>query len=347
MSAAPENPFPPDADVESTAAAWLVKHDRGLSAEEQDEFLQWLSARPEHRESFQRHRGMWSDFDALAQWRPEHSVEPNPDLLARRPASARRWWLPMLAAAALVVMGVWWTTSSRIEEQTFTFEASKYRQETLPDGSVVDLNRGAHLLGQFSSAERRVVLVQGEARFAVAKNPARPFVVRAGGVDVRAVGTAFNVKLSGPNLEVLVTEGTVHLSPPPPSTATSSASAPAAAARPVLAALTAGQRTVIPMAETIAAPVVVAASPTEVDQLLEWRPRLLDFDSTPLADAVAAFNRRNTTQIVIDDESLRAMPIVASIRSDNVQGFVRQLEATMGVQVEQRANGEIGLRRRP
>jgi transmembrane sensor len=46
----------------------------------------------------------------------------------------------------------------------------------------------------------------------VAKNPTRLFVVRACGVDVRAVGTAFNVKLTGPQLEVLVSEGTVHIS---------------------------------------------------------------------------------------------------------------------------------------
>lgn len=350
MSNATRNDFPIDPEVESAAAAWLVKHDRGFTAEEQDVFLQWLAANPAHRASFQRHCRMWSEFNALAQWRPEHSAESNPDLLARpRRAPVLRWIMPALALAAAIVLGVYFAASTHFRNDgTLMFEATAYRQETLPDGSVVDLNRGAHLLVQFSSAERRVVLVRGEAQFAVAKNPARPFVVRAGGVDVRAVGTAFNVKLAGPNLEVLVTEGTVHLSQPPPSkTAPAAAATPATTASPVLAALTAGQRTVIPMAETIAAPVVVAASAKEVDQLLEWRPRLLDFDSTPLADVVEAFNRRNPTRLVIDDDSLRTLPIVASIRSDNVQGLVRQLEATMGVQVEHRANGEIGLRRRP
>lgn len=336
----PDRNRPLNEVVESAAAAWLVRHDRGLTARQQDEFLSWVAASPAHRESFERHRSLWSDFNALAQWRPEHSAEPNPDLLARhRPTRLWRWAAPaLLAAAAAVAVVVWRSPVTRAPAPTtFAFEAAAYRQETLPDGSVLDLNRGAHVVVQFSAAERRVLLVQGEAQFAVAKNSARPFVVRAGGVDVRAIGTAFNVKLAGANLEVLVTEGTVHVSQ---QTRAAPASAPT-----VLAAITAGQRTVIAVALVIAPPVVVPASRDEIARLLEWQPHLLDFDSTPLAEVIATFNQRNAVRLVIGDDDLRALPIVASIRSDNVEGFVRLLEGTMGVKAERRPDGEIVLRR--
>ncbi len=338
----PDPNFPFSDAVESAAAEWLVRHDRGLTAGQQDEFLSWLAASAAHRESFERHRRLWGDFNALAQWRPEHGTVPTPDLLARhRRPFAWRWVAPaLLAAAAVVAFLLVWTPAARSPGiASLAFEAAAYRQETLPDGSILDLNRGAHVIVQFSPAERRVFLVQGEAQFAVAKNPARPFVVRAGGVDVRAVGTAFNVKLAGSNLEVLVTEGTVHLSRP---AAEKTAAMPAPA---VLAALTAGQRTVIPVASVIAPPVVVPASTREIAQLLDWRPHLLDFESTPLAEVVETFNRRNSLRLVIGDDELRALPIVASIRSDNVAGFVRLLEGTMGVKAERHANGEIVLRR--
>ena len=98
-------------------------------------------------------------------------------------------------------------------------------------------------------------------------------------------------------------------------------------------------------APEIAAPAVVAASAQDIDRLLEWRPRLLDFDSTPLADVVAEFNRRNPTRLALGDDDLRTLPIVASIRSDNVEGFVRLLEATMGLRAERRDDGDIVLRR--
>jgi len=347
---APDPRFPLNDAIESAAAAWLVRHDRGLTPAQQDEFLSWLTASPAHRESFERHRAMWGDFNALAQWRPAHSAVPNPDLLARhRRPSAWRWAAPALlaAAAAVALLLVWAPTTRAPDQTTLAFEATAYRQETLSDGSIVDLNRGAHVVVQFSAAERRVLLVQGEAQFAVAKNPARPFVVRAGGVEVRAVGTAFNVKLAGSNLEVLVTEGAVHVSQQTPAAhaAITPSGGPAPATPVVLAALTAGQRTVIAVAPVIAPPVVVPASTHEIAQLLDWQPRLLDFESTPLAEVVETFNRRNSLRLVIGDEELRALPIVASIRSDNVEGFVRLLEGTMGVKAERHAKGEIVLRR--
>jgi transmembrane sensor len=351
---APDPRFPLDDAIEPAAAEWLVRHDRGLTPAQQDEFLSWLTVSAAHRESFERHRTMWGDFNALKQWRPEHGTTPNPDLLARhrRPAPWRRPLPLLLATAAAIALTFWLVPAAGPRaDASLTFETATYRQEKLPDGSVLDLNRGAHVVVQFSATERRVLLVQGEAQFAVAKNPARPFVVRAGGVDVRAVGTAFNVKLIGPNLEVLVTEGTVHVSQqtavvPPTSTATGASAGAAPTAAPVvLAALTAGQRTVIPVATVIAPPVVVPASVPEIARLLDWQPRLLDFDSTPLAEVVETFNRRNPQRLVIGDEELRALTIVASIRSDNVESFVRLLEGTMGVKADRTQAGEIVLRR--
>ena len=349
----PDPQFPLNDAIESAAAEWLVRHDRGLTPAQQDEFLSWLTASAAHRASFERHRRLWGDFNALAQWRPEHGTVPNPDLLARhRRPSPWRWAAPALLAAAAVALLLVWSSANRAPNHaTLAFEATTYRQETLSDGSVLDLNRGAHVVVQFTAAERRVLLVQGEAQFAVAKNPARPFVVRAGGVEVRAVGTAFNVKLAGPNLEVLVTEGTVHVSQQtvvvtPTSMAAGAAAGSAPSAAPVvLAALTAGQRTVIPVATVIAPPVVVPASVPEIARLLYWQPRLLDFESTPLAEVVETFNRRNPQRLVIGDEELRALTIVASIRSDNVESFVRLLEGTMGVRADRSSTGEIVLRR--
>lgn len=334
------------AAIEAAASEWLVKHDRGLTPAQQDEFLQWHAADPAHRESFRRHRLLWKDFNALAQWRPEHATVPNPDLLARPRRHHRlSWALPLAAAAAVIIAtGAFHLGSRRGNAGPVAFEATTYRQETLPDGSLVDLNRGAHLVVQFTATERRVLLVQGEAQFTVTKNPAVPFIVRAGNVDVRAVGTAFNVKLAADNVEVLVTEGVVRVSPPARPAGPAEAPTPPA---PALAELSAGQRTVLRAAAAATPPPVTEATAAEIDQLLEWTPRMLEFDSTPLVDVVAAFNRRNEIQLVIADDRLRALPIVASVRSNNVTGFVRLLEATMGVRSESRTPTEIVLRRAP
>src|SRR5581483_9214616 len=93
--------------------------------------------------------------------------------------------------------------------QIYTTAAGGYERQTLADGSVVELNGNTQVQVAYSPAERRVRLVQGEAHFTVAKNKRRPFWVEAQGVSVRAVGTAFNVRLDPQRVDVLVTEGRV------------------------------------------------------------------------------------------------------------------------------------------
>jgi transmembrane sensor len=65
----------------------------------------------------------------------------------------------------------------------------------LPDGSVVWLNAGSKLVydRNFDSKLREVSLT-GEAYFDVVKNPNKPFIIHAGKMDIKVLGTLFNVK---------------------------------------------------------------------------------------------------------------------------------------------------------
>ncbi len=334
MSSSRDFPRPQDwAPVDEAAARWIARRDRGLTPAEQDEFLHWLAADPRHGERLARHHRGWSQLAHLSQWRPEHATEPNPDVLAppprrRRPAQILRWVVPAtLAAAAALVFGVF--AFQQPAPPTAVALEPGYRQQVLDDGSLVELNRGARLSVQFTTAERRVRLEHGEALFTVAKNAERPFIVEAAGVTVRAVGTAFNVKLGAAAVEVLVTEGRVQLDRP-------------AAPLPAAPLVEAGQRAAVPLAGPSAA--VAPVSREDIDRALAWQPRLLEFAATPLSEVAAEFNRRNRTQLVVADEALRALPIGASFRSDNLDGFVRLLESSFGVRVE-RTEEVITLRR--
>lgn len=320
--------------IDLTAAEWLVRRDRGFIAAEQEGFSQWLAENPRHGEWLSRHDQTWRDFDLLARRQPEHGTKPDPDLLAP-PRLALRWhWPAMLAAAAGVALAlsVWRSWAPHRTDSSVAVAATPaIERRVLEDGSTVELNRGAVIEVEFTPAERRVRLVRGEALFAVAKNPLRPFIVRAHGVDVRAVGTAFDVRLETESVAVLVTEGHVQVRPP-----TSSV--------PVLAA---GQRTVVSFSPTAPPPQVLEVSPEEMEGRLAWQPELFDFSSTPLAQVVAEFNRHATgphdVHLSIADAQLGTLPIVASIRSDNIEGFIRLLELTAGVHAERRGENEIVL----
>jgi len=341
-------PDSPDAQRRAqTAADWLVRRDRGLTAAEQDEFLDWLAADPRHGEWLALHRSVVGDFTALAHWRPEHSEEPNRDLLA--PPRRRIHWLAptLLAAAAAIALAVVWHRATPAVPAVLPLPSPELKRRILEDGSSVELNHGAVVTTDFSATERRATLVRGEALFTVAKNPGRPFIVRAGGVDVRAVGTAFSVRLDQAAVEVLVTEGRVALARMEDGTQTTADRKPdpSSALGPPPSEIAAGHRATVSLTNT-EPPQIVAVSPQAIAQQLNWHPQLLDFSSAPLAVAVAEFNRRNRVQFVLADEELAALPIVASIRSDNIEGFAKFLAAAPGVQIERRGATEIVVHRR-
>ena len=329
-------------DPADVAAAWVMRQDRGLSPAEQDEFLQWLAADPCNGEAMARHRRAWENFDRLAGLHASVPAIPDPDLLAPRTRARRQrtwrrlaWWAVPLAAAAAIML-VLANRSGPVAAASASASAAgaqlaPIEERTLEDGSTIRLNRGATLHVAFTPDERRVRLERGEADFAVAKDSARAFVVESGGVKIRAVGTAFNVRLTEQAIEVIVTEGIVAV-----------ARGDASGAG-VLSALSAGERAFVPRAAT-GAPVVGQLSKEELDRRLAWQPRLLGFADESLSTIVNEFNRHNPVVLRVADPALRELRLTVRFRSDNVSGFLRLLAADFGVRSEPDAGGEIVLR---
>lgn len=340
----------PSPAVLDEAAAWVIRQDRGLTAEEQDRLSEWLAANPRHGEALARQRAHWNRLAPLGRWLPEHSAEPNPDLLApARPA--RRWLRPTLAlAAGLAVLLVWspWEPGvplpSPVAPSAVVVREASGTRRTLEDGSVVELNRGAELRVSFSAGVRRVELTRGEAHFTVVRDPARPFIVAAGGREVRAVGTAFNVRLESGAMEVLVTEGRVRIGGGVESPAVVPSPAAEAEAAEV-PSLEAGQRAVVSLDKVATGPSIATLTPVEIERVLAWQHRMLEFTAAPLQAVVAEFNRTNRLQLVIAEPAIAAERLSASFRSDNVEGFVRLLEVGFGIRGERRGEREIVLRR--
>ena len=350
MSEAPEK-SPGLEQIEQQAAAWVLRCDRGLTPAEQDDLSQWLATDPRHRAQLARHRKHWQRLDNLVQWRPEYSAQPNPDLLAPPQRHRLRWFLPVslsLATAASVALAffVWKPTASKPNPNPPLITAVAPKgQRILPDGSIIELNRGAEVTVHYADGERRVRLEQGEAYFTVAKDPARPFIVTSRGINVRALGTAFNVRLDAAVVEVLVTEGHVQVDSPPAATTAPESHRERTPQPPLIPLLEAHQRAVVSLSPQPEPPRIATLTPGEIARVLSWQHRLLNFTATPLSDIVAEFNRRNVAQLVLIDSELASVRISASIRSDNIDGFLRLLEAGFDARAERRGESEILLRK--
>ena len=328
------------------AAAWVVKHDKGLSAQEQDSFFEWLAEDPRHGEMFADNKHSWGDFDLLAQWRPEHSEEPNPDLLATtKIGRACKFWsvLGGLAAAIALMAFVWMPRTEApveaVNSYVINYSSLDYGYHQLEDGSEIDLNKGTELKINYSNNARLVQLVSGEAHFIVKKDVMRPFIVEVGGATVRAVGTAFNVRLSEDSLEVLVTEGRVRMDDYYSVFKSALSKTEKAPSQDV----SSGYRSFVSIKDGQANLEITSVRNEEIGDLLHWKPDILDFSSTPLSAAIDEFNKRNDVQIVIADHELANEPIVASFRSNNIDGFVRLLKLTLAVEADRQNEEEIIL----
>jgi transmembrane sensor len=279
--------------VERAALGWVVRSERGLTPEQKGEFRQWLEASTEHRALFEEFGGTWSLLG-----RAEESCHPEAEIGGRAYSTstggARRrslwihWkvWLPLAAAAAIAIAFVG-PRRPQPDATPIATEVGAMRDLQLSDGSIVKLNTDTVLTTVFTAGERRVRLVQGEAYFEVAKDAARPFVVEAAGLGVRALGTAFNVRVRPESIEVLVPKGRVRVGQgesmaavKPGAPATPGVAVPAASAE-----LGAGERAIVPIAARAAAgPMTSLAvgrvTTDELRRALAWQERRLEFSDT-------------------------------------------------------------------
>ena len=275
------------------------------------------------------------------------SVLREVDLAVRR---ARRRRLMGLAGGVMILLiaSLAWPGRNELgilpESRTIV---STPRREVLADGSVVELNLGASIRVEFSAHVRSVLLERGEAHFQVAKQPGRPFVVSAGAVEVRAVGTGFSVQLNPAAVEVVVTEGRVTVERTPASTA--EVDAPEIPDRTpdgsAVALVAAGNRVVVDL-ESAAANVRPKVEPlpaTEMGDRLGWRVPRVEFTATPLAEIVATFNRHNLVQLVLADAALEKLTLSGVLRANNVAVLVRMLESAYGLKPEYRGSNQIVL----
>jgi transmembrane sensor len=325
------------------AAAWVARRDAGLPAGAEAEFQAWLRSDPRCVEALQQCVGTWARLDAPRRRGAADGMVVALSSRQRRRAFNRRVALAGIAVVAAVFAVYQYNPAAPqlvAKDESTVVRRTPATSRDLPDGSVVEINQGAEIAVAYTDTARTIRLLQGEAHFDVVKDPSRPFIVEAGGVSVRAVGTAFAVRLDAAEVEVLVTEGVVSVDKP----AGADTSAAELFARAGASQVPAGGRVLVRLnAAAEDQPVVGTVTAPELEQKLAWRTPRLEFSGTRLAEAVSQLNRHNRIKLVIEEASLAEMRISGNVRIDNPEGFVRMAEP-LGLEA-QRLGDEIRLRR--
>lgn len=295
------------AQIEDQAALWLARMDGDQWNEAlATEFEAWLAQDPRHDGAFLQAQAAWA------------MLRPNEDMTAHTPNGAsrlnRRHLLGGgLAIAASLVGGL----VLGPPRKTYRTDVGEIRRVPLADGSTAAINTASAVGVDFSKSLRRVHLAEGEAWFQVVKEPARPFLVEAGRIRVRAVGTAFSVRRREGGADVLVTEGVVE--------------AWADGADGQAIRLAAGDRAFI---ADNAAVEQAPAEASSVDRVLAWRSGKIDLVGQPLSEAVAEFNRYNRRKLLLVDPALESEQFDGVFRTDDPAGFAEMVATSLQVPVD-------------
>ena len=133
----------------------------------------------------------------------------------------RVFWFGAVAAAIALVVGVVFTFSM-VEESHFVEKLALQKEEVeahamgellLSDGSKVWINSNSNLYYPKSFSEKRVVYLEGEAYFEIAKDENKPFIIHTQKGTTEVLGTSFNISSTKNEVVVTVTEGLVALYP--------------------------------------------------------------------------------------------------------------------------------------
>lgn len=256
--------------------------------------------------------GKESDINTDAAWqRFQHKI--NPTVAASKTRTIITW--QRVAAIFILVAGLafiaYWRMTDTIKP-VVAMATDAVLTDTLPDGSVVTLNKGASL--QYPAAftkDKRPVQLKGEAFFAITPNKNKPFEITVNDVLVRVVGTSFNIKTVGNRTEVIVETGRVEV-------------------------IRNKQRVLLNPGEQI----ITGAEnePLKKDTVSDgmynyYRTKEFVCNNTPLWKLVEKLNEAYKTTIIIDNPELKQLLLTATFSNESLDKVLEVVALTFSIKV--------------
>lgn len=226
---------------------------------------------------------------------------------SRRRRLFRRGSLGLVAAALLFV-----AFDPRLMAD-YSAAVGKVEDITLPNGTRVQLDSGAAMSWSETEAKSRVRLHGGVAVFETTAEAERAFVVEAGVLEVRPIGTVFAVSAEGSGWSALVESGQVRVSLP--DSGASRLIGPNEAASVEGAS---GQ---------------LSSAAIDVERTLAWRNGVLDFKNAPLAEVVGTLERYRPGRILLLNEEAASQEFDGVLSLDDIDGALQIVAESSGLEL--------------
>jgi transmembrane sensor len=304
----------------------LMKYLLGeANGEERAAVSDWLGANEANRLYFEQLQTIWNQSKTLAS---NKAVDENrawqrfqSRIHQEEPVrKAERFSWMQIAALFILIAGAalfayQWLNRQAPVQQLVVHTQTNTLVDTLPDGSVITLNKNSELSypSKFKG-DTRTIALKGEAFFKVMPDKKKPFVIQVNDVSIRVVGTSFNVRSENGETEVIVETGIVQV--------------------------TRGNKTIElrPKEKVTVEPGdTTFAKAVEKEQLYNYyRTKEFVCDNTPLWKLVEVLNEAYGSHIVIDRPALRNLPISTTFTNESLDQVLQVISLTFNINVTQK-----------
>ena len=330
------------------AGDWLLRlQSEQLEQQDLADWVEWYGADGDNRAAFEQ---MQARYEMLRTMSPEQkqllaarvlnsSVRPS---IWRRlsgwfsanasfPGGRERIFAACVGAciAFTVSFGLWYVSPAHkpsvVQTSVYRTERGKHEIVNLVDGSQVRVGAKSSIFVTYTDEGRYLVLEGGEAFFKVTHDSERPFIVQAGSISVRAVGTEFSVRRAAERVMVTVSEGVVDVVPQfnarPRAQSTTGKSKDKVR-------IAAGERVTLSSSDTD-----LSVMQAEPGAALAWQNGRLEFVDEPLRAVVATINRYSDRELILTDVKLGEMSFTGTVYEGRVDEWLQALQQVFPVRV--------------
>lgn len=307
------------ASIAAQAADWLTRLE-DASEEELRAFRAWQQADQRHAEAVQAMQAMIDQLEGLRPQRdPAHAALSAGWSVNSKPAAIRKHASTLTLALLALLLPTW------LALQHFPLDylladmhsgTAQWKTQTLADNSRITLNSNSAVDIDFDAQQRVITLVQGEVLVDVAKDAARPFIVKTAHGSITALGTRFIVSRQDEVTQLSMLESKVKVM---------QAMAPNASTPAVVSQ---GQGIAIHRDELGPVHAIDAASLEDA-----WRLHQLVVQDQPLPEVLAALSRHTRGHIRYDQASLQHLRVTAVLPLDNSEQALHLLAESLPVRI--------------
>lgn len=320
------------------------------------EVERWIEADPHHASFFDKFKSAWTDIDSIRSLTPEvidqdwqyilgHIETTRNVSLPSRKLWYQNAWLYAAATVMLAVSvagGYFLGRSSKpvITDNTglvyneIVVPKGEKSQLILSDGTKVWVNAGSTLRfpNRFGTGSREVWL-EGEAFFDVAKSDKVPFYVHTSDLNIKVLGTKFNVKAYQDEgiVETTLVEGLVSLERKGTKKSEQKEvflqpNHKAIYIRNDLSLITEEVKREI--SEPLQPKKIIISNPVHVEVATSWKEGKLIFEDESLESILKKLERRYDVEITVEDESINEVKYSGVLKNVSVEQAIKAIQVT-------------------